>query len=161
MGEIDQEVEAKWHEWQFERHAVDARSRLDFADQFAHSGLKSLFFINGGAIVSLLTMIGNAHTTFNSRGVFWAFVWFSAGLSASLMANFGGYFCQNYFMLSSEHRAHQAKAQALKFNDAEFGKKGDDAEKTGNLWIKFAIGSAALSFCLFVIGAFVALVAIT
>ena len=38
------------------------------------SGLKSLFLVNGGAIIALLTFIGNSDAQVSRIGVFWAFI---------------------------------------------------------------------------------------
>ena len=156
--EIDPNVLKHLHDVNFESFTKDAVKRLDYADGYAHAGIKSLLLVNGAAIISLLTFIGNRATEDDRRGLFWAFAWFALGLATAISANFGAYFCQNYFTLDSWKRALNAKYQAMGIEH-----QLDDTRdmRIGNLWIAMAITSAVMSFFLFVLGSFVALVAIT
>ena len=155
---IDPHVGSHLHTVEFELAAKDAEMRLDYADRYAHAGIKSLFLVNGAAIISLLTFIGNGATEYDKRGLFWAFAWFALGLAAALLANFGAYFCQNFYMLHSMKRAWNAKYKSSGINHAIDNSKD---MRIGNLWIGIAIVSAISSFLLFLLGIFVALVAIT
>lgn len=156
--EIDPNVLNHLHTLAFEAATKDAEKRLEFADSYAHAALKSLFLVNGAAIVSLLTMIGNVEAKYNKNGLFWSFFCFATGLAMALMAYFGAYFCQNFYMVASFKRAWSAKYKLLGLKDDT---DSDREEQTGNKVIIFAILTAVLSFCFFVIGAFVALFAIT
>ena len=146
------------HEVEFEISAKDAEKRLEFADSYAHAGLKSLFLVNGAAIVALLTFAGNADLEFDKRGIFWSFAWFSIGICFNITSYFGAYFNQNFYMITSTKRSLNAKYAALGIPHTIDESKD---MRTGNIWIGVAILSAVLSFVLFVTGAFVALVAIT
>ena len=158
MEEVDPEVIKKFYEAGFDFYTRDTEKRLDFADAYAHAALKSLFLVNGGSIISLLTFIGNGKLNFDKRGIFWAFSWFAAGICSALISYFCAYLCQNFFM-----RASSANAWAAKFQSPEINGKIETSKDTklGNCWIGGAIFAAFLSFALFVTGIFVALVAIT
>ena len=157
-GDIDPNLLKHLHDMDFGSSTKDAEKRLDYADRYAHAGIKSLFLVNGAAIISLLTFIGNSATEYDRRGLFWEFAWFALGLATAISANFGAYFCQNFFLLNSWKRALNAKYQAMGIEH-----KLDDSRdmRVGNFWIAMAISSAVMSFFLFVLGSFVALVAIT
>jgi hypothetical protein len=158
MTETNLDVLTKFHEAKFEFSNRDAERRLDFADSYAHGALKSLFLVNGASIISLLTLIGNSKLDFDTRGIFWAFSWFSLGIAAALISYFCAYFCQNFYMLVSVTNAWKAKCQALGIeNQQDVGKY----TKFGHICIGGAIAAAVLSFLLFLTGTFVALVAIT
>ena len=158
MTEIDPDVVRKFHEAGFDFSNSDAARRLDFADSYAHAVLKALFLVNGAAIVSLLTLVGNGNLEFDRRGIFWASSWFSLGIAAVFISYFCAYFCQNFYMRASATNAWKAKCDAL-----EIETQLDSAKDTkiGNYCIAGAISTAVLSFLLFLVGAFVALVAIT
>ena len=70
---VDPIVLQHLHEVEFEISAKDAEKRLEFADSYAHAGLKSLFLVNGAAIVALLTFVGNADLEFDKSGDFLVF----------------------------------------------------------------------------------------
>jgi hypothetical protein len=151
-------VAKRFHEASFEFLSRDAEKRLEYADNFAHAALKSLFLVNGAAIISLLTLIGNRNLDFDRRGIFWAFVWFSIGISGALLSYFCAYFCQNFYMRATATNAWKAKCDALGIENPI---ESDKDTKVGHYWIRGAISAAVLSFLLFLTGTFVALVAIT
>lgn len=144
--------EAVWND-----HQEDARKRLEYSSMYAASAIKSLFLLNGGSIISLLTFIGNHQVDFGKRGLFWAFAWFASGIFLALVSYFGAYFSQSFFMNASYARAHEALGNKLHLSVVA------EAEKptaSGNMWICIAVSSAALSAMLFGVGAFVTLFAI-
>ena len=158
MEETDLEAIQKYHVEIFEFHIRDGEKRLDYADAFSHAGLKLLFFVNAGSIVSLMTFVGNGKITPDKRGIFWAFFWFSLGILSNFLSYFCAYFCQNYFMKASYADAWFLRSKLLKIE----GRTGGENDRAiGNRWIAGAIAAAVLSFVFFVVGAFVALVAIT
>ena len=146
-----------WEEFWREQQE-DARKRLEYSVGYAVAALKSLLFLNGGSVISLLTFIGNSHSRFNGLGIFWALVWFVCGIFSVLLSYFGAYFSQSYFMNSSNAGAKNALGKALNLPVSM-----DDTKPaaTGNRWIGFAVITAVASFLFFGLGAFVALFAIT
>lgn len=158
MAENNPDILRKFHEAEFESSSRDAERRLDFADSYAHGALKSLFIVNGASIVSILTLIGNSKFGFDTRGIFWAFSWFSFGIASALISYFFAYFCQNFYMLVSTTNAWKAKCQAM---GLENQLDSDRYTKLGHLCLGGAVATSVLSLILFVTGSFVALVAIT
>ena len=157
-GEMDQNVCNLVSEAYFIAMMKDAELRLEYADKYAHAGIRSLFLVNGAAIISLLTFIGNTGTVFDKRGLFWAFFWLAVGLSFALLANFGAYFSQNYYMLHSQKTAWNAKYDSYGLTPQQDSSK---EIRIGHSWIGVAIFSSVMSFAMFVTGIFVALIAIT
>jgi len=135
-------------------YSQEAMERLKYQVEFAQAALKNLHLVNGGAIIALLTFVGNVNEVIDKVSVFWSFVWFSAGLSLSLLAYLGAYFSQSYFMnvaFSQTWEAqHRAEGSAVKFPfERDFAR--------GHLALTFGIGSALLSMASFIVGAFVAI----
>lgn len=138
-------------------HQEDAKKRLEYSSMYAASAIKSLFLLNGGSIISLLTFIGNNEAKFGHRGLFWSFTWFFCGIFFSLLSFFGAYFSQSYFMNASYARASDALGRKLQLTVQT------DAERpafVGNVWIVVAVAAATMSAICFGFGAFVTLVAI-
>lgn len=136
----------------------DAVKRLDYSVGYALAALKSLLFLNGGSVLSLLTIIGNSSIHVNRTGVFWSLVWFVSGISCVLFSYFGAYFSQSYFMNASYARSKNAHAKVL---GLPIQMDEDSDVHVGTLWLKLSVLGAVLSFIFFGIGAFVGLFAIT
>ncbi|MEM9310153.1 MAG: hypothetical protein AAGA34_01790 [Pseudomonadota bacterium] len=140
------------------RRHLEADTRLQYSADYAQAGLKSLFLANGGAIVALLTLVGNTDADFNSRGLFWSFVWFGSGLVACLLAYFSAANAQNELMNSAYNQALNAEYRAAgAIEDADPATHERNADLSLGTAGVLAIGSVLL----FIIGAFVALFAIT
>lgn len=132
----------------------EAAERLKYQVEFAQATLKNLHLVNGGAILALLTFLGNTGFEFNYRSIWWAFVWFGLGLAASLAAYFGAFFSQVHFMNVTIAQAWNAQSHA------RGGKATNAFErdfKLGNRFMYFGIGAAVASLMLFMVGSFVAL----
>lgn len=154
----DSSVRDQFNLDRFRFSATDAEKRLDFADAYAHAGLKSLFLLNGASIVSLLTFIGNKGVNVDKSIIYWSFGWFCAGLMSIILAYLGAYFSQNFYMLVSQAEAWNARLEIIQSKDRKDGGKN---RCIGNFWLCFSIAFAFFSFLFFVLGAFVALAAIT
>ena len=136
----------------------DAQKRLDFSVGYAQAGIKALFLVNGTAILALLTFLGNGGDLHEPRAIFWAFVWFTCGVTAVLIAYFGAYFSQAYYMQVSIAAAWNAQAVA---HDIDRRFDGTSDRVKGDLANKIAILGAIGGLAFFIVGAFVALDAIT
>tara|TARA_R110001606_G_scaffold264379_1_gene413046 strand:+ start:621 stop:944 length:324 start_codon:yes stop_codon:yes gene_type:complete len=74
--------------------------------EFALVGLRSLFIVNGGALIALLTFIGNIDLESRSLlSLQWSFLGFGAGLFFALVATFFSYFSQGLSSLTSTYDA--------------------------------------------------------
>ena len=128
--------------------------RLRYQVEFAQSALKNLHLVNGGAVLALLTFLGNTDMDFNFRAIWWAFVWFGVGLVASLAAYFGAYFSQAHFMNVTVAQAWNAQSRARGGPERH---EIEPAFSAGNRYMYFGISAAVASLVCFVVGSFVAL----
>ncbi|MBS0482604.1 MAG: hypothetical protein JSR96_10715 [Proteobacteria bacterium] len=141
-----------------DRHWGDASERLKSASEYALGALKGLFLANGGAIVGLLTFVGNAHEAhIKVGGIRSAFALFALGLSAVLVAYIAGYVSQAYNMQASDRRAWHAYERA---SAPEVLQHVDSLARQANRAENIGIGMVVASLVLFITGAFVALSAI-
>jgi hypothetical protein len=129
-------------------------ARLGYQIDFAQSALKSLLFVNGGAILALLTMIGNASATFDSRAIWWSFFWYSSGLVVVLLAYFGAFISQFFFMDVTTKEAWNAQ---LRRDGLPTKYDLLSPQRWGNFAFLMAACCATLALGCFVIGSFVAL----
>ncbi|TXC73560.1 hypothetical protein FSZ31_02095 [Sphingorhabdus soli] len=140
------------------RRRDEANTHLRFSHEFAQSGLKGLFLANGGAMVSLLTFIGNTNVSNNPRALFWAFVWFSTGLALALASYVAGFLAQSFHMNAAFNQSKQAESDlagvSQSFDSSSYERKGERAAILG-------LVLAVVSLVLFVVGSFVALIGIT
>ncbi|HVR90463.1 MAG TPA: hypothetical protein VHG29_05160 [Novosphingobium sp.] len=141
-----------------DRRWDEASERLKFSTEYAQAGLKGLFIANGAAIIALLTFLGNAHPSYEPRALWWSFVWFASGISCALAAYIAAYLSQAILMNASFSESRKAESAAYEtgvgYDPSRFERNGERAASAG-LWL------AGLSLICFVVGAFVALDAIT
>jgi hypothetical protein len=136
----------------------EAAERRSYAFQYEQASLKGLVLTNGGAIISLLTFIGNSNAHFDHRGLFWSFVWFSIGLTLALLANLTGAISHNLTAHVALMIGYRARAKAVGI-DGDI--RTDRQMSLGNRLFDATMGLIAISLALFVAGSFVALNAIT
>jgi hypothetical protein len=135
-------------------NVAEGAERLKFQIEFAQSTLRNLHLVNGGAIVALLTLIGNSSANYNEYSISSAFVWFAIGLAVCLAAYFGAFYSQLFFMNATYKQAWNAQARSEGLAEP-YGIKPD--ARLGNLALFTAIFLAVSSLVSFIIGAFVAL----
>lgn len=135
----------------------ESEDRLRYQIEFAQAALRNLLLVNGGAILAMLTALGNSAMDHDSRGMFWSFVWFGVGLSAALLAYFCAFYSQLYFYNAATYQTWNSQAQAHKL-DARYDHSADFTR--GNLALVIGAILASLSLVTFVVGAFVALKAL-
>lgn len=138
----------------YEAAIGEAGERLRFQVDFAQSVLKSLLIVNGGAIVSLLTLIGNSDASFSKRDIWWSFFWFAGGVATALAAYFGAFLSQYFFLQSTTHEAWNAQL-ASKAIKPRYDPKAPLRFGNRALWVAFCF--AIFSLMQFVTGSFVAL----
>jgi hypothetical protein len=132
----------------------EAADRLRFQVEYSQAGLRNLQLVNGGAVIALLTILGNTNVEFDGRSLWWAFFWFGLGLSLSLIAYFGAFFSQHFYMQQTYQQAW----------NAQFRARGIDGPNNhmvnygrGNLALALAIAAGIVSLGSFITGSFVAL----
>jgi hypothetical protein len=116
---------------------MEPKDHLRLSTDYGLAGLKSALTANGAAIISLLTFVGNRGSVTEPDTLWWAFVWFSLGIALALFAHVAGFLAQSAHM------------------------NGDDAYSRGERFAWFGLALAVASVVLFVVGALVALDAIT
>ena len=137
---------------------IESDHRLEYTVQYAQAGLRSLFLANGGAVIALLTLVGNTGREVGANGLFWSFIWFGAGLGCCLAAYFFGANSQDHLMNAAFNEAHKAIAEATESGETF---DPDSWDGKAQLALKIAGGLAISSLIFFLVGAFVALFAIT
>ena len=156
--EITQRIVHELAKKEAERQWAEAERRLAYSVEYAQAGLKALFMSNGGAIIALLTFVGNGANVTEPNAIWWSFVWFSSGLAAVIAAYVIAYLSQSSIMVEAFVEARNADAAAFETGQSyKIGKW----ERAGNTLSWSAVVVTLLSFVSFVIGAFVALDAIT
>lgn len=138
----------------YKLNSAEAMERLKYQVEFAQSALRNLHLVNGGAIIALLTFVGNVVDGIDKSSIFWSFVWFSIGLSLSLLAYLGAYFSQSFFMNVAFAQAWEAQHRA-EGSVATFPYQKDFDR--GNVALAVGIGFALASMVCFIVGAFVAI----
>lgn len=141
-----------------DRRWDEASSRLKYSTEYAQTGLKGLFVANGASIVGLLTFVGNSKAVVEPTALWWAFVWFALGLAFVLGAYVAAYLSQAILMNAAFGQSREADSAAYdtgrEYSYGQYEENGERAAKAG-------LASAVLALAFFVIGAFVALDAIT
>ena len=127
----------------------DFKLRHEAAVAYAQATLKTLLLVNGGAIIALLTFLGNNDVEVEPRGIFFAFVWFSIGLALTMLAHGLAYIVQVGHLQAAA--ARMANAEDLTA----------DADRSAGWFTSAAALCCMGGLFLFIVGAFVALVAIT
>ena len=157
MTESDDELERIQREIAFEDYRANVEEtgkRLGFQVDYSQAGLRNLQLVNGGAIIALLTIVGNTNVDFEYRALWWAFFWFGSGLTLSLVAYFGAFFSQHFYMQQTYLQAWHSQARARGII------KPDDSMSIyhrGNVSLGVAVSAAIVSLICFVVGSFVAL----
>lgn len=142
----------------FSVYFEDAKERLGHAISLGQSALRSLFLVNGGAILAMLTLVGNSNAVVEERALFWAFIWFGSGLISTLASSVLFAISQMFYMQSSNEEGW--KAQAI-YHATPYANDGTRDDRIGDLTMKGTIMLALLALILFLIGSFVALDAVT
>ncbi|MDP9421639.1 MAG: hypothetical protein M3Q19_02180 [Pseudomonadota bacterium] len=148
--ELDREIARM----DFEASRDQAADRLRFQHEIGMAAVKSIMFANGGAILALLTFIGNRQGTYDKADLKIAFQSFSIGMLCTLAAYIAGYFSQG--QLSNFDTTNSWNYQL----DMKGEKRAHDGKWEGNLgtWFLAAgIGLVLGGLAFFAHGAFAAL----
>ena len=141
----------------------DARINNRGAIEFGIVGLRSLFLVNGGAMLAMLTFVGNVCVT--SEAVLnyrLAFLCFGIGISSALIATFCSYFSQGVSGVTSIYDAdgiYFAQINRKQASD-EIRTEAGRERRVSNRFRYSALGFALISGLLFIVGMLVAVEAI-
>lgn len=97
------------HEFDYQR--AEMLHRLEVQNELGQGALKSMMLVNGGAIIALLTFLGNKQATFDHGAVQCAMWFYGSGLFFCLLAYFGAYFSQANFMQTAGYRVVNAQSR--------------------------------------------------
>ena len=133
----------------YESNLAIAASHLQYQVEFAQSLLKNLTIVNGGAIVAILTFIGNTQSAFDTAQLWQSVSAFSIGLGSVLLSYLSAHACQSYF--HGFHMGAAWKAQTDAKGLRRDNMNGNDL-KTGNRYLLTANFFSALSLVSFITG---------
>lgn len=99
----------------YERLSADVIERMRIQTELAQGVLRGLTLGNGGAMIALFTFIGNGGPALHidQRMIWWAFVAFAVGLTATFIAAMGAYFSQSFYLVSSVYESYTKQAEML------------------------------------------------
>jgi hypothetical protein len=137
-----------------EYQARELIHRLEVQNQLGQAALRSMVLVNGGAIIGLLTFIGNTSSVVSAGHLKFGMVLFGIGLLLALLAHFGAYFSQAEFMNVAAHRALEAQARMV---ERDLAQPDRDHMRKGDVYLCSAIGALLLSLLAFGGGSWAAL----
>lgn len=105
------EINRKIAELDYESAKQEVYERIKFQVDFAQSGLKNLIIINGGAIIALFTVLGHNGIDISQKIIWWSFLSFSIGITASICAYVAAFYSQLHFMNSTIQEMWNSQAK--------------------------------------------------
>lgn len=130
----------------------DATDRLRFQHDYSIAGFKTLILINGGAVIALLTYVGNVKDGLDATNLQWAFFGYIAGLAVAMAAYLTAYLGQALIM-------HHSSSVALSVMGAQEADRDvqERRESKARMWIAISIGLCVSSLVAFVAGSIAAM----
>lgn len=160
MADVGANNQSKFDIVRMEHYYQDCRQHISATSDFATLGLRSLFLVNGGAMIALLTFFGNVGgadaAQAQLRNAFWLF---GSGVFSALIATFAAYFAQAINALTANYYADMMYFANVGSHDtaaAERG-EGDQQLRRGQIARWIAILFAVLSGFAFPAGMLAAL----
>lgn len=140
-----------------------AATRYESAGDIATLGLRSVLLANGGALVALLTFVGNAQNTVRAPELmWWAYSMFGLGLFAALLSTFCAFQTQSDYARQGDATAdriyfhtigHIAQAETEE-------KEADRYRSAGQRWEWAGVSLFLISTVCFLVGTFFGLFAL-
>lgn len=138
----------------YEASIKEAGDRLRFQHEIGLAAVRSILLVNGGAVVALLTFIGNTQGKFDGVDLSRAFTFFCVGVVASLLSMWTAYIGQEWL-------SNMRTSIAWNYQENMRGKpSAHDFEKERKAgWILMSVSSAFVltGVATFIAGAFAAL----
>ena len=125
----------------------DSEQRLQYQHEYTLAGLKTLIWMNGGAIIGLLTYAGNATAVVGLSALRGSFAWYIGGLIAAALAYLTAYASQSQFMGESTLRAMEQLGVRI-----SPGKSADQFRAAGNRSIAVGVVLCLASLVGFSVG---------
>lgn len=140
----------------YEASITHASERLRFQQETAIAAIKALTLVNGGAIIALLTFIGNNPANYGASDLRTAFSGFAVGLGFALASYLGAYYSQSWFMHSDISAAWDYQHD-MRQEPRNYSEVGNTERKRGHIFQIFGLACITSSLCMFIFGAFMAL----
>jgi hypothetical protein len=138
----------------YEASIQAAADHTKFQHEIGLNACKSTILVNGGAIIGLLTFVGNKNVTADVQGLKIAFAGFSIGIACTLLGLWLSYTAQNWL---SDYRTSVAWNYQ---QDMKGEPRIHDIERERRAAYRLMIGSSTLvitGIIAFIVGAFFAL----
>lgn len=142
----------------YEAQSAEALARIQYQVDYSKTLLNGLMIGNGGAILAILTFIGNTGSKVEPSRMMWAFSLYAAGLACVFIAYAGAFFSQFFYYSASQNQAWLAQAEAL---GAKRDVTIDKDVSRGNKAMICGVSAAILSLTAFIAGSVSALRALT
>ncbi len=143
-----------------EARLQSASDRLKFQQETALAAIRGLTFANGGAILALLTFVGNQQGKVDLIQMRGAFEAFAFGLGFALASYLGAYYSQSWFAHSETSDAWNYQSDMLS-KPRQYTEVANQERRRGWIFQLSALGLIVGSLINFTMGAFQALEAIT
>lgn len=137
-----------------------SRLRLTGIQELTQSIFKNLILLNGGAIVSIFTIMGHDKNVISSMvDIKWSFAALSIGLIFTMTAMALSFFAQNIFFLNENKYAHAITFQLMDLTPPD-SLKAEHVETANGIRVG-AIVSAVIAIGCFILGSYFALVSVS
>ena len=142
----------------YEAQTTEALARVQFQIDYSKTLFNGLTLANGGAILAILTFIGNTTGKVDPTKMMCAFSFYIAGLVLVFLAYIGAFFSQFFFYNAAQFMAWNAQAEATGAKPLhDLTKEG----RRGNVAMIAAVVACLASLVAFVCGSVSALGALT
>lgn len=142
----------------YSHQSSEAMARLQYQVDYSKALLNGLTVGNGGAILAILTFIGNTGSKVDPANMQGAFGIYGTGLALVLAAYACGFFTQYFYYDASQNQAWNAQAEALGgIGNHEVARP----MRRGNICLAVGIVVAVGSLACFIFGSSLALTALT
>lgn len=142
----------------YEAQTTEALARVQFQIDYSKTLFNGLTLANGGAILAILTFIGNTAGKVDPAKMMCAFSFYIAGLVLVFLAYIGAFFSQFFFYNAAQFMAWNAQAQSVGADPVhDVAREGG----RGNAAMIGAVIACLASLIAFVCGSVAALKALT
>jgi hypothetical protein len=133
----------------YDNERQDLEERLRLQSQIGMGAVRSIFLVNGGAIIGLLTFLGNSKSDFDVRSMHTAFIWFLFGLFFAVLAPVAGFLSQTHYQRSS----YREMIDMLRLRTSA-APENDHVESAGRAerWLLTGLLFVVASFACFAVG---------
>lgn len=140
-------------------HLEDQVSRIRFQHDYVLAGMRSFIFVNGAAIIALLTFAGNVPASKGPAMLGAALLWYVAGLVSATLSLVFAYLSEGHFLSSSGREG--VWALGLSPDDDAIKKEVEHFNRFGDYCIWTALALTVVSLSSFVAGSMMAMGSIT